>query len=351
MRCEKNKWKRRGFLATIISMTLLLSSCGLLPQEEEYRAAPVLREYVAEEYSIATVGREDVQLTRKISCVYSSAQESQMGFGVSGLPVENLYVALGDMVRKGDVLAELDMGTLPEEQKQYRRQLESMELEERHLAELLNLERQRMEEAGETESFQEESYERQLLELWQDKELLNERLAAIQEKIDARRIVAPADGSVSYVKSELLGRVSAQEEKVIRLVSGEECYFVADKEETDFLKEGDIVHITVGSTVYEGTLQIPEGEEAATSVYFVIDTAGGQPEVGSKGSALLVLEERKNVLCLVNKAIKKIGEDSVVYYEDENGIKAMKYIETGLVGTQKTEILSGLEFGESVIVK
>ncbi len=83
----------------------------------------------------------------------------------------------------------------------------------------------------------------------------------------------------------------------------------------------------------------------------MISAGDGQPEMGSKGSATLVLEERKDVLCLANQAIKRVGEDSVVYYEDENGIKAMKYIETGLQGNQKTEILSGLEFGETVIMK
>ncbi len=350
---RKKNLRRSGRLGggiLFFTSCLLLSSCGLLPQEEEYRAAPTIREYESEAYSYASVSKEDIQLTKKVSCVYSSAQESQLSFGVSGERVQNLYVSLGDTVKKGDVLAELNMGGLPEEWEQVDAEREEQELEQRHLTELLDLEKRRMQALGAAKSQAAERYEKQIREGAQELELIEARLSALQKKIDARRVVAPIDGSVFYIKNELAGQASKKDEVVLRIVSGEECYFVADAAEADMLQEGDSVSVVVSSTVYETKVRFPK-EQPSEEIYFVISAGDGQPEMGSKGSATLVLEERKDVLCLANQAIKRVGEDSVVYYEDENGIKAMKYIETGLQGNQKTEILSGLEFGETVIMK
>ena len=335
----------------MLTSCVLLSSCGLLPQEEEYRTAPVVREYESESYTYATVTREDVQLTKKISCVFSSAQESKLAFGISGLKMENIYVALGDTVTAGMVLAELDMGNLITEWEGVNDKLEESKMNHRHVEEKLELERNRMKEAGETTSLTASSYQRQLKELEQEQELLNEKLSALQAKIDERRIVSPMDGTVSYMKNGLEDSISSLGENVMKVVSGEECYFVAEAKNAEGLDEGHMVSVAVGNSIYETEVKIPEKAKAEGNVYFVMDSASQQPEVGSRGSATFILEETKDALCIPNKAVRRIGEDYVVYYVDENGVKNMKYIEIGLVGSNKTVVTSGLEFGESVILK
>lgn len=335
----------------LLTSCVLLSSCGLLPQEEEYRSAPVVRQYESEDYMYATVTREDVALTKKINCVFSSAQESHLAFGISGQKVENVYVALGDTVTAGTVLAELNMGTLISEKDSISDKLEESRMNQRHVEEKLDLERRRMNAKGETTSLTVSSYQRQIKELIQEQELLEEKLAAVQAKIDERRIVAPIDGTISYMKNDLDETISSKGDRVIKMVGGEECYFVAQAKDADMLEEGDLVNVTVGSTTYETRVEIPEKAKEAEEVYLVLDAAEGQPEVGSKGSATYVLDEAKDALCIPNTAIKRIGEEYVVYYVGENGVKNMKYIQIGLVGNNKTEVTSGLEFGESVIVK
>lgn len=330
---------------------LMLSSCGLLPREEEYQLAPVVQEYESKQYTFATVGKEDVQRTKKISCVFSSAKDTPLSFGVSGVPVKSLMVSLGDTVQAGEVIAELDMENLLSERDTITYRLEQATLTQKHLKENQALEEKRLKILGESDSAMLTSYERQISQGEQEIVLLERKVATIKEMIAARQIVAPMTGSVSYIKNDLLTLESTQGETVIRLIGGDECYFVADRADVEGLTEGDSVDVTVGSTVYDTVLQYPAAEEEKEQVYLVIKSGEGQPEVGSKGSATLVLEERCNVLCLPNSAIKKVGEHSVVYAEDENGIRIMKYIEIGLVGNQKTEIISGLEFGENIIVR
>ena len=347
----RKKIMRYSAGCVLLTSCVLLSSCGLLPQEEEYRSAPVVREYESENYTYATVTREDVQLTKKISCVFSSAQESKLSFGISGQKLENVYVALGDSVTTGMVLAELNMGTLRNDYESVYDKLEESKMNQRHVEEKLELEKRRMKDAGETTSLTASSYQRQIKELIQEQELMEEKLAALQAKIDERQIIAPMDGTISYMKNDMENQLSAKGEGVIKMVSGEECYFVAEAKNAEGLEEGDTVTVTVGNSIYETVVEISEKAKAEEKVYFRLDSTVQQPEVGSKGSATYVLDETKDALCVPSKAVRRIGEDYVVYYVDENGVKNMKYIEIGLIGNNKTVVTSGLEFGESVILK
>lgn len=49
--------------------------------------------------------------------------------------------------------------------------------------------------------------------------------------------------------------------------------------------------------------------------------------------------------------VHRAGEDYYVYCEDENGLKSVRYIKTGLVGSEYVEIVEGLAEGEMVIRK
>jgi multidrug efflux pump subunit AcrA (membrane-fusion protein) len=73
-------------------------------------------------------------------------------------------------------------------------------------------------------------------------------------------------------------------------------------------------------------------------------------EVEDIGSITVSLGSRQNVLAVPSKAISHVGDQTVVYYLDEDGLRTYKPIETGFVANGMTEILSGLEEGEIVIV-
>ncbi len=47
--------------------------------------------------------------------------------------------------------------------------------------------------------------------------------------------------------------------------------------------------------------------------------------------------------------IKKAGDQSVVYYLDEEGMKKIKEVQTGLDNGTYVEIVSGLEEGEEIV--
>ena len=73
-------------------------------------------------------------------------------------------------------------------------------------------------------------------------------------------------------------------------------------------------------------------------------------ESGNTGAVNVVLDERKGVLYTLAEAVKTANGQRIVYCLDENGMKIMKNVETGLEAGEWIEIVSGLEEGDSVVL-
>jgi hypothetical protein len=74
-------------------------------------------------------------------------------------------------------------------------------------------------------------------------------------------------------------------------------------------------------------------------------------EVGSMGMMRYTTGFRSQVLSVPLRALHQADGKSFVYVLGENNMREMKWVETGLVGDDKVEILSGLQEGERVIIK
>jgi RND family efflux transporter MFP subunit len=79
------------------------------------------------------------------------------------------------------------------------------------------------------------------------------------------------------------------------------------------------------------------------------EDAASRPAPGMNGSAILVTEERKDVLSVPNRAIRRRG-DEVVVEVIVDGKSEIRVVETGLSDTDNSEVLSGVEEGEQVVV-
>ncbi|MCI9068278.1 MAG: hypothetical protein HFI65_06365, partial [Lachnospiraceae bacterium] len=85
-----------------VGLPLVCASCGIMPEEEELPAAPVIRSYEAEEYQQTTVMRGDMVLTKQVKCTYASARQEKYSFSLGGLYIDKVYVSEGQQVEKGE---------------------------------------------------------------------------------------------------------------------------------------------------------------------------------------------------------------------------------------------------------
>jgi macrolide-specific efflux system membrane fusion protein len=79
------------------------------------------------------------------------------------------------------------------------------------------------------------------------------------------------------------------------------------------------------------------------------EDAASRPVPGMNGSAILVTEERKDVLAVPNTAIRRRG-DEVVVEVMVDGKSEIRTVETGLSDTDNSEVISGLQEGDQVVV-
>ena len=97
------------FSVMLVSATML-SSCALLPEEEEIRTAPVVREYAQEVYETVKVARGDLVSTERVSARYVPVQKASLAFQLLDEYVDKVLVQVGERVEEGfDVGAARDV--------------------------------------------------------------------------------------------------------------------------------------------------------------------------------------------------------------------------------------------------
>ena len=95
--------------------------------------------------------------------------------------------------------------------------------------------------------------------------------------------------------------------------------------------------IQQGVVTYLATAQL-EGFDANANV---------RPAPGMSGAAVIVTEEKSDVLAVPNQAIRRSGQDKTVEVV-VNGKLETRVVQTGISDAEKTEILSGLKAGDLI---
>jgi HlyD family secretion protein len=194
------------------------------------------------------------------------------------------------------------------------------------------------------------------------------RLAGIavdqaQRALDEATLKAPYDGTVASIDIQVGDLVSSQLPAITLLTPGALKVHLAVGE-TDFpsLRVGMvglmifdalqnrpfpvvITHIGLGPNVEQGIVTYVV--EAA--LLGIGEGPADRPAPGMNGSAVLVTDQHQNVLVVPNRAIRRRG-DEVVVDVMVNGKSEVRAVQTGLSDTDNTEVVSGLEEGDLLVL-
>ena len=85
------------------------------------------------------------------------------------------------------------------------------------------------------------------------------------------------------------------------------------------------------------------------SVYDGPDNA--EIEMGVMGTIYVETEKKEHVLSLPTDLVHEADGKYFVYTLTSENVREIRYIETGLIGNERVEILSGLSEGEKVLKK
>jgi multidrug efflux pump subunit AcrA (membrane-fusion protein) len=109
----KTKAFVRNFPALFAALAAvsLLSSCFVLPEEERVLGPPVMKPPEVE-YSTVAAERKDISRQVYLYGHLVPVVDQELFFRYQGGRLTNVYVKLGQQVKKGQLLAELDLGNL-----------------------------------------------------------------------------------------------------------------------------------------------------------------------------------------------------------------------------------------------
>ncbi|MCL2059329.1 MAG: biotin/lipoyl-binding protein [Oscillospiraceae bacterium] len=379
-------------LSVLLALAVALSACAFLPTEDDPLPPPMLSAYENRQPAMAVVRRDDLVQTRTISCRSRPIREQTYSFPIGGIYVDRVYVTVGDSVRAGDMLAELERKeilTQVEEAKiavrkqeyaleqamddtalrreyynvQYMAEAQEQALEQPvDWAALIR----RYDKAVEDYEFA-VSYAEKLLEISQRK------LDTLLTMADERVIYATIDGVVSYAQRYSNDDRSIAGDKVFTVSDASELIYSVSGDDTKFFTIGEVYQMKVSKSFLDIRAVSPEdigetpsgggsgssggsssgsgGSSSSSSsqvIYFVPDDLA--TGLASYGYITVETDRRDNVLYLPANAIIQVGDAHAVYRVGESGFRELAPVEIGVTITGKTEIISGLSEGDEVIL-
>jgi HlyD family secretion protein len=110
----------------------------------------------------------------------------------------------------------------------------------------------------------------------------------------------------------------------------------------DLTETGTVVAIAPSATAISGVI----------SYYVTMNLDIPDPRLrdGQTAHAAVIIDERENVLSVPNAAVRRQGDMAIVVVVDPDGSQHAATIQTGIVGPDRTEVLSGLSEGQRVVV-
>lgn len=338
------------------AMVLLLCSCGLLPQEKQRQDAPVLEEYAVDPYTYVSVQRGSVVNVVSGSAAVVAVESQTLSFVDTEREIDACLVALGDRVSSGDVLCTLKAEDLSEQLVELQTQLalQELELDYRRSSNALDLEREQIllsrmtDEAQKTakrtqiDSLKRE-YEAQEQALQVQLQELQAQYAQIQLQYEQCSLVAQMDGTVTKLSAD---------HRTIEISDLSECVLEITKNDAKEFPAGTRVQLQNEQQVQTGTVMTAEqaGRQDSSGMFILPDEPGSFAGT-TRWSISYVAAEADDVLYLPDAALRVADGKDCVYILGADGLITTLDVTVGISGGGYTQIVSGLEEGQQVILK
>lgn len=359
------KVRKMSTAVAILTASMLLSSCNILPKEQEYTTATLVAiDDVEYEYEYAYVLRGTLAHTEKVVCSYSAAYSEDYSFDIGGELYGTIYVQPGENVKKGDLLAELDIsdysksieaaedeiGILEENAESYEAQAElAGKRQEILLDEKSDIGRMTMDSAEYIVAEYQENISLTKMRI----KILEGWLNYWQTEVEKRRIYAGFDGTVSYIKKVSSGNKSFAGAKVISVSDDSVALFMASTSYADYFTYGMDMTVTVDKTDFSVKVADPSEyglKPLDDEVYFKIISPSYGLSAGDKGTTTITIERHEDVLYIPEDAVDTFDGQTVVFYKNNDGVYDYKKITTGFSADGYIEVIDGLSEGESLII-
>lgn len=336
-------------------------------------------------YITEPAGRKDIQKVVNATGEIRAIELVTVGAQVSG-KIEKLYVEIGQIVKKGDLIAEIDSTTQQNDVNinkakldSYRAQLKaakiSLKVAEKQYNRMQNLQKRKAASTEDVENA-EDAYELARAKVTQLESSVKETeisLSTAETNLGYTKVTAPMDGTVVSVPVK-------QGQTINAAMNTPTIIQLADLKEMEILieiSEGDISNIKPGvkvtystladlNDVFETTLksidpgltlltnnEYTEVVDSNEAIYYygrlIVPNPDGKLRIGMTTQNVIYVEKADNVLTIPVTAIKGGADDRYVEILTAEGVKK-RHIKTGVSDGLNIEIKDGISEGDEVII-
>lgn len=305
---------------------------------------PPLIQPVQEKLDLVEVTRGSIQTSLKGTATFISSNVKTLSFAESGGQLKSINVTLGQKVKVGDLLAELETDDL-----ELQVRLQKLNVER---VQLLYSEAVRDGASGTDKRLKEIDLEREQLSL-----------QAMESRLHKSQLFSPISGTVIFVDSIKTGdRVNAYQTivTVADPVSMQLTYVASDAKDVLGVETGMPVNLKYKGKEYTGkVLQSPSNAPVTTdqakansnavTIVMGIDNPPEGIQIGHSADMTIELQKREKAIVLPRKAIRSYMGRSYVQVADGERKKEVD-VEVGLTTPTEVEIVKGLEEGQKVIL-
>jgi len=313
-------------------------------------------------FQIETVKRRDIASSVQATGVIRAkiGAEVKVGARISGR-VEKLYANIGDVVKKGQVIARLEQEDLKAKVNEANMNLKineaNLDLAQKNLQRMQNLYAKDFVSKDKVD-VAERDYKAALAQSNQ----IRETIRYNETQMSYANIYAPISGIIASVATQQGETVSASSLNVPTFVTivdlnRLEIYAYVDETDIGKIKPGLNATFTVDSFPdkdFNGkvTAIYPKATIQDNVVYYItvisIENPEGKLKPDMTVNATILLNKREHVLAVLNKSIKREGGKKVVTVL-ENNKTVQKAIKTGWKDGAYTEVVEGLKEGDKVV--
>jgi HlyD family secretion protein len=281
-------------------------------------------------------------------------QEASVGAEVNGLRLSSVNVNVGDVVRKGQVLAEFVRETTQADSLQARASL--MQAEASYLNAKADAERARaIENTGALSASQVAQYltqEKVALAQW---EAAKAALNATEVRLGNTRVLAPDDGVIS-ARTATVGAVVGAGQELFRLVRQGRLEWRGEvtPSEVDRVKVGQLVRVTAATgREVEGKVRAiaPAANPQTRNILVFVDLPRqAELKAGTFARGAFDLGQAEALTVASASVVVRDGH-TFVFVIDAQGQAEQRKVQTGRRVGERVEIVDGLRSGERVALQ
>lgn len=325
-------------LAALALAGLLLGGCGLKPEAEELPASVITP--VVTQREVIEVKRGPIEARQALNVSIGAGRQSSLYVRTSGR-LRHLHTTVGKHVEEGQLLLELEPGSLPYDLAQAEIDLEKVR----------NTLKTAQGKAGFVDAPKPEDLERYALDV-KSSEL---KLQRLQTSLADTRLYAPFAGTVITLTVAEGDNVDAYKEIIVLAGDGlPTARASVDDATAALLRPGQVADIFPSDgnpTPVKGkvtSVAIVGSGGTTRQVLIQPDAASPRLVVGRNGKVEIVLESKPDVLLVPLSAIRTYGGRTLVTVVTGTTRQEVA-IKIGITSDAYAEVLSGLQAGDKVV--